>query len=733
MVKHHISLPRSQCNDFLDSSHDSIKPAPFILADVKATMRKLIEIQVARSVAQSAHPSNDSASNTSRPSLSPVVEPAVLSRTRPTTASAATTKPRPSLPITGQQAGATAKKVNTSSLPSSLPPSTAQTIPKVVSNLLDGIPGGRNGKLIPSKISNARKEEEEESSSTSDSDDDDAAIHTRPTIPGKLPQRPAPILPYADVDLASLVRGPKRPRLTLDQVLSANIVDREEENDEPVALEEEDFINSPRRRRFISLAESSESDNDSDAFGTPHDDRHSPEPIASTVPISVISTTPSSPKAGVLPIPANSARTGATDTKLVVKAPTPVSPAQRDESAGPVMVPATAALPPKQRRASSTKTPTLTQNGVPLHLPRTLSQKQSLKQISHDIPPHTQKDQPSATIDSLASQVTGEHIDDPIASADESQRHMSPIENEPPSTPRSGLVQRMKDRMGRLPSRSPGLGAMAPPSRRPSQNDTMPSQGICIQPLSPSALPPGERDRDASRSPSPTLGRTKLPKTPGMLTSMISGIPRRTASLENATPLATWTILADGGSLPEAFQDTDSSIMVDELRSSPQAQESQKGLLTSPKTNSSHAHSNRGSSPSHEPLFIHTSSQAAFPYSQWQSIPPDLEYPSSPKGNGASPNDSDDEDEVAAAVKTSRITRPIGTYRKLTDIASQPTLFSTPPPVLKPASFARPGDTRDMYGSSARDDEDDESDSDTDSDEEAVSHIPKSRRAGAIR
>ncbi|KAF5370773.1 hypothetical protein D9758_001957 [Tetrapyrgos nigripes] len=115
-----------------------------------------------------------------------------------------------------------------------------------------------------------------------------------------------------------------------------------------------------------------------------------------------------------------------------------------------------------------------------------------------------------------------------------------------------------------------------------------------------------------------------------------------------------------------------------------------------------------------QPLFIASESQTQFPYSQWKDDD-DL---------GA---DSDDEEEVEAAVRVQSRTNSSASYRRLTDIASQRSLFplqlsQVPEPTKLQNSSA------DMYGMAASAYGED-SDSDSDSDAEQ-SHIPKSRRAG---
>jgi hypothetical protein len=127
------------------------------------------------------------------------------------------------------------------------------------------------------------------------------------------------------------------------------------------------------------------------------------------------------------------------------------------------------------------------------------------------------------------------------------------------------------------------------------------------------------------------------------------------------------------------------------------------------------------------PLFLPAESQIPFPYSQWNSVP---EFcPGSPKGSQK--DSEDEEEEVAASMKPSQ--RPsVGSYRRLTDIASQPSLFSKTPTLramqLPPATFPSAKDKRDeLYGKLPEDDDSTDSDSSAGG---VPSHIPKSRRAG---
>ncbi|KAJ6587059.1 hypothetical protein DFH09DRAFT_1142441 [Mycena vulgaris] len=175
------------------------------------------------------------------------------------------------------------------------------------------------------------------------------------------------------------------------------------------------------------------------------------------------------------------------------------------------------------------------------------------------------------------------------------------------------------------------------------------------------------------------------------------------ASVDEPVSQDEWTVLKSASPHDEEYRDHES--MRDELHSS------------------SPAPLNDGDREEEAPLFLPAASQVPFPYSQWNSIPEEF-CPGSPKESG----DEEDEEEVAASVKSSQ--RP-GAWRRLTDIAKQASLFSTPPlqaAAVLPASFPRAKDKRDeLYGAIPQ--EDDSTDSDS-SAGDAPSHIPKSRRAG---
>ncbi|KAF8210402.1 hypothetical protein K438DRAFT_1959679 [Mycena galopus ATCC 62051] len=130
------------------------------------------------------------------------------------------------------------------------------------------------------------------------------------------------------------------------------------------------------------------------------------------------------------------------------------------------------------------------------------------------------------------------------------------------------------------------------------------------------------------------------------------------------------------------------------------------------------------------PLFLPAESQVLFPYSQWNSVP---EFcPGSPKDSEG------EEEEVAASMKPPQSQRPAnastGSYRRLADIASQPSLFSKTPTLraMPLATFPSANDKRDsLYGKLPQEDED-STDSDSSSGGE-LSVCRAERRDGCAR
>jgi hypothetical protein len=123
--------------------------------------------------------------------------------------------------------------------------------------------------------------------------------------------------------------------------------------------------------------------------------------------------------------------------------------------------------------------------------------------------------------------------------------------------------------------------------------------------------------------------------------------------------------------------------------------------------------------------FTLPASQVPFPHSQYNT--------SVQKRMEVVP-DSESESEVEARGKkkmtNAKMRKSIPPYRRLTDIASQASLFSQNTPVAPRQSTMTHG----MGGQEADDDDDDDDDdSSSESDDEGQSHIPQGKRAGKLR
>ena len=173
--------------------------------------------------------------------------------------------------------------------------------------------------------------------------------------------------------------------------------------------------------------------------------------------------------------------------------------------------------------------------------------------------------------------------------------------------------------------------------------------------------------------------------------------------------------MADNSVTSPSVAADSSSIMVDELRYSSDSPDP----LPPAQIPATPAVVN-GVSNELDPLFLHSESQQSFPYSQYPNIQP--------------PDSEDEEDEVQASVVKLQTTKSSSTFRSLTEIASQPTLFTpTRPTQINHAKE----EVINLYGRTNREEESDDSDSDSESDSDAgakvqTSHIPLSRRAGTL-
>lgn len=285
----------------------------------------------------------------------------------------------------------------------------------------------------------------------------------------------------------------------------------------------------------------------------------------------------------------------------------------------------------------------------------------------------------------------------------------------------------------------------APPSRKTRQAKSTPIDEEIIEPSQPQTRkaskqkksgakvtakpptpPPTTEDGDASTSAAQFVEpEVTLPPSPPMSLDAW-------ATLQNETPVAT----------------TQSDPMIDELQSDvdpipfplkPQYQrktptfgrKQSSSRLEQALHDTSDKEEGKGKAKS-SPLFMPSESQTEFPHSQFQTQAP----------THTATDSSDSEEEVRDAVIRKPAPSQPQRYRRLTDIASQAPKLFTPKVLRRSTGFPQvaasvPTKRKDrldqLYGKMARKNGDDESDSGQGSDSEAekISHIPKSRKAGA--
>lgn len=286
-----------------------------------------------------------------------------------------------------------------------------------------------------------------------------------------------------------------------------------------------------------------------------------------------------------------------------------------------------------------------------------------------------------------------------VRSSQGSTRPVNRLHNSPPTSPHpsprvEGIIRRMKGRSGKHAERDFVFGIPIKFNGQPQEFDHDSSTARSV-------------DKNNHKRSDQSIFQPVQEQAGKIITIEAEASSQKSMSLD------TWTTLR-ASSPPDA-----ESIMIDELRSSSPGSHSQ--VMTG-KRNSNAPSKSKG-----DPLFVLTKSQPPFPYSQWN--------------NAHASNDSEDEEEVQASIQAQsqpKTTQPKATqppkYRRLTDIAGQRPIFSTPNPNLRPAHSSS-YKLADMYGRSGV--EEIESDTDTDSDSDAQvpvnSHIPKSRIAGVSR
>ncbi|KAG1809426.1 uncharacterized protein BJ212DRAFT_1484544 [Suillus subaureus] len=289
---------------------------------------------------------------------------------------------------------------------------------------------------------------------------------------------------------------------------------------------------------------------------------------------------------------------------------------------------------------------------------------------------------------------------------------LSPVAH---STPKSGLAKRMKNRHGQLPSplqfpvradESKVNGSQRAGTERKKNAATRAGND---KPLIRNGN--GATRADLLRISSQPVKRSTNSNGHGATPSHSQPLPKAPASL------AKWSVL----------REPSPSMLMDELDSSLIGQGGMLGKLAgkAPDQNSAGEHSDDDSADkAGRSLFTLPASQVPFPHSQYNaSIQKRMEI--------VPDSESESEAEAGGKKKTTnaKTSRSIPPYRRLTDIASQASLFSQSTPVAPHSSTLTNG----MGGRADDDDDDDDDDSSSESDDEGQSHIPQGKRAGNLR
>ncbi|KAJ7497435.1 hypothetical protein FB451DRAFT_1211446 [Mycena latifolia] len=600
--------------------------------------------------------------------------------------------------------------------------------------------------------------------SSSSSDDSES----EPSITRKV-AAPRPASSSVDAELDAIIRGPGGPsQLTLDDIV---FDEEQDEEAESVVLENDDDEDLEFRRRSRKLAvvassdeEDDENDDEDSQAGTIADGKHPPvvnisvradsrrsSTRSATEPFMAIHTqqsvdidptgdqavedamasdnaifhpeTPAFTEVGEnlgnpLDPPIQSTRT----TPIP---PTPTgSPGRHKKASANVLrfrtPEITAAYDPIQPAEDFPPTPVQQNKAAPPGTPSTPRMVQRMKdrtgkipvRLSQLDPPFTLNPQTRTTPPQTAqNDVIGQgRVDEDTGSQRTRTRSSTRLSSVAPPPPASSSEVPQPAKRRRAPNKTPeqkaqelAAKAAAKEEREKSRKEKAEAKAAGKKGAAKKAadLPVDDLSKAVSPSqPLPEPASVEEPSEPR--TPMPPPLTPRTPMSQDE-----WTVLKSTSPQEET---QDLSSMRDELRSS------------SPES------PNHGDGEEEEaPLFLPAESQVPFPYSQWNSIPEDF-CPGSPKNSG---DEEEEEEEVAASMKSSQ--RPGSlSYRRLTDIASQPSLFSMPTlrtAALLPATFPRAKDKRDeLYGAAPKED-DDSTDSDS-SAGDAPSHIPESRRAG---
>ncbi|KAF9469963.1 hypothetical protein BDZ94DRAFT_1317052 [Collybia nuda] len=556
---------------------------------------------------------------------------------------------------------------------------------------------------VPPPILNSMATQHSSSDSESTSDASGISLsHDAPDIHKSMVTPTILESTYTNVDLEALIRGPKIPLIVAD-ITSPNFSD-EEEQEEHLELEEDTQEEHSNRRSALQDRDSSEEetgdevDDGDPSMRTIIEEKQLP---------SAMETQPTSPQGNSNPV----------TPYWVIDSP---GPSLGVEGFGHTSFEGDSDTVFEMTKEEATRSSDVIHNPGVKHLTGN----------STNTPPITQ----ALPDELLPTQLitTGSGLTGSAEFSKKLPNILPSIEIKTPDTPRrNGVIQRMRGRDGKIGQgkidsttplkfqRSGEPGTQRAIAKRTRSN----TSSRLIQPLQ-------VREGDASHnnhsfaSVPPANGKVQQTTIAGAPTLPLASpigtsakeLSEAQSSVQKSIPLDTWVTLK----LSSPLLDADSTTMIDELESS----SSVKG---SPLFS-------RHSSPK-EPLFILTESQAPFPYSQWTGMAPkeDLEVVS---------NDSDDEEMMDVPIRTrsqiSNISK-YNTYRKLTDITSQQTLFTTPPMLQSTLPRSTKHRLADLYGPrSQKEGNESESDPDPDSDSDVSvsqekSHIPEGRRAGVVQ
>ncbi|KAG2353659.1 hypothetical protein BDR07DRAFT_1432496, partial [Suillus spraguei] len=279
------------------------------------------------------------------------------------------------------------------------------------------------------------------------------------------------------------------------------------------------------------------------------------------------------------------------------------------------------------------------------------------------------------------------------------QKTVKPLSPVAHSTPKPSLAKRMKNRHGQLLS----------PSQFPVRVD---------EPKKKNAATRTDTDKPSIRGgKGGTRADLRISSQPAKKSPNLNGLgvtPSHSQPLQKPpASLVKWS----------ALREPSPSTLMDELDSSLIGQGGILGELAGKASDQDsegeHSDDNPAGKAGWSPFTL-PASQVPFPHSQYNAsvhkhmeVVPDSESESEAEAGGK---------KKTANAKTRRSIPP---YRRLTDIASQASLFSQRTPVTPRLGTA-------TNGMGGRADDDDDDDSSSESDDEGQSHIPQAKRAGKL-